>query len=326
MPSMSSFEVPLQRTLRMSEAEKTDLRVHTTEAGRSAFPPLQLAAPVLMMLDAEVGSTVWADVAMAVMLGLRLPDVVFGRERKLLRWHRDRRRDVGLRGRHREWRRRGERETVALLDRNPALVEIAFGARLRSIATRVAEGCACRNHDDRPNRRLRSEDFRPRHLDSDPAHTGRYSAGNKLKPVPVDSTTPKGVATSPQQGVPAPEWRLADAVRGGVGRILVGCRRSGSDIRIDVHDTGIGIPDEQMPKIFEAFARLDSARCEGLGICLFIVRQAIGLLGYRIDLASTLAAGPVFPFLRRTSCRVQTLARAEQHGPREAFAVMRAGD
>jgi hypothetical protein len=167
------------------------------------------------MLDAEVGSAVWADVAMAVMLGLRLPGVVFGRERKLLRRRRDRRRDVGLRGHHREWRQRGERETVALLDRNPALVEIAFGARLRRIVTRVAEGCACRNQDDRPNRRRRSEDFRPRHLDSDPAHTGRYSAGNKLKLGPVDSTTPKGVATSPQQrGVPAPEWRLAAAVRG----------------------------------------------------------------------------------------------------------------
>ena len=58
-----------------SEAEKTDLRVHTAEAARSDFRPF--AAPVLMMLDAEVGSTVWADVAMALMLDLRLPDVVF---------------------------------------------------------------------------------------------------------------------------------------------------------------------------------------------------------------------------------------------------------
>ena len=58
-----------------SEAERTDLRVHTAEAARSDFRPF--AAPVLMMLDAEVGSTVWADVAMALMLDLRLPDVVF---------------------------------------------------------------------------------------------------------------------------------------------------------------------------------------------------------------------------------------------------------
>ena len=60
-----------------------------------------------MMLDGEVGPAVWADVAMAVMLGFRLPDVIFGRERELLWRHRDSRRDVGLRGRHREWRRNG---------------------------------------------------------------------------------------------------------------------------------------------------------------------------------------------------------------------------
>jgi len=62
-----------------------------------AFRLLQLAAPVLVMLDGEEGSTVRADAAMAVMLGLRLPEVIFGREWKLLRrW-----RDIGLGVRHR---------------------------------------------------------------------------------------------------------------------------------------------------------------------------------------------------------------------------------
>ena len=42
------------------------------------------------------------------------------------------------------------------------------------------------------------------------------------------------------------------------GRILLGCRHFGSSIRIDVYDTGIGIPGDQMPKIFEAFTRLDA--------------------------------------------------------------------
>ena len=35
------------------------------------------------------------------------------------------------------------------------------------------------------------------------------------------------------------------------GRILIGCRRKGSEIRIDVYDTGIGIPENQLPRIFE---------------------------------------------------------------------------
>jgi two-component system, OmpR family, phosphate regulon sensor histidine kinase PhoR len=80
----------------------------------------------------------------------------------------------------------------------------------------------------------------------------------------------------------------------GGGRILLGCRRRGPNIRIDVYDTGIGIPDGQIPLIFEAFTRLDTARCDGLGIGLFIVRQAIGLLGHRIDLASTRCRGSRF--------------------------------
>jgi two-component system, OmpR family, phosphate regulon sensor histidine kinase PhoR len=78
------------------------------------------------------------------------------------------------------------------------------------------------------------------------------------------------------------------------GRILLGCRRSGSEIRIDVYDTGIGIPDEQIPRIFEAFTRLDAAQCDGLGVGLFIVRQALGILGHRIDVASTPCRGSRF--------------------------------
>jgi signal transduction histidine kinase len=78
------------------------------------------------------------------------------------------------------------------------------------------------------------------------------------------------------------------------GRILVGCRRSGSEIRIDVYDTGIGIPDGQIPRIFEAFTRLDAAQGEGLGIGLFIVRQALGILGHRIEIVSTPCRGSRF--------------------------------
>jgi two-component system phosphate regulon sensor histidine kinase PhoR len=78
------------------------------------------------------------------------------------------------------------------------------------------------------------------------------------------------------------------------GRILIGCRPWGSSLRIDVYDTGIGIPQEQMPKIFEAFTRLDTLREDGLGIGLFIVRHAIGLLGHRVDVASTPSRGSRF--------------------------------
>ncbi|HEY2486787.1 MAG TPA: HAMP domain-containing sensor histidine kinase [Candidatus Binataceae bacterium] len=78
------------------------------------------------------------------------------------------------------------------------------------------------------------------------------------------------------------------------GRVLVGCRHTGQTIRIDVYDTGIGISGDQMPRMFEAFTRLDATRRDGLGIGLFIVRQAIGILGHRIDVASTPRRGSRF--------------------------------
>ena len=78
------------------------------------------------------------------------------------------------------------------------------------------------------------------------------------------------------------------------GRVLLGCRHTGQSIRIDVYDTGIGIARDRIPRMFEAFTRLDPARCDGLGIGLFIVRQAIRILGHRIDVASTPCRGSRF--------------------------------
>jgi signal transduction histidine kinase len=78
------------------------------------------------------------------------------------------------------------------------------------------------------------------------------------------------------------------------GRIVLGCRNVGPFIRIDVYDNGIGFPDDQVPKAFEAFTRLDATRRDGLGIGLFIVCQAIGLLGHRIDVVSAPCRGSRF--------------------------------
>jgi two-component system, OmpR family, phosphate regulon sensor histidine kinase PhoR len=78
------------------------------------------------------------------------------------------------------------------------------------------------------------------------------------------------------------------------GQILVGCRRNCTSLRIDVYDTGIGIPGEHAPQMFEAFTRLDTVQRDGLGIGLFIVRQALGLLGHRIEVASSPSRGSRF--------------------------------
>jgi signal transduction histidine kinase len=86
------------------------------------------------------------------------------------------------------------------------------------------------------------------------------------------------------------------------GRILIGCRRSGQNVRIDVCDTGIGITGEQLSRIFEAFTRLDPTRCDGLGVGLFILRRAIEVLGHRIDVSSVASRGSRFSiFATRTN-------------------------
>ncbi len=78
------------------------------------------------------------------------------------------------------------------------------------------------------------------------------------------------------------------------GRILMGCRRRGPEIRIDVYDTGIGIPEHQLPRIFESFTRLAPERSRGLGIGLSIVRRALEVLGHRIEVRSVAGEGSLF--------------------------------
>jgi two-component system, OmpR family, phosphate regulon sensor histidine kinase PhoR len=78
------------------------------------------------------------------------------------------------------------------------------------------------------------------------------------------------------------------------GRILIGCRRSSNEVRIDVYDTGIGIAKEHLLRIFEAFTRLDSTRCDGLGIGLFVVRRAVDVLAHHIAVSSVISKGSRF--------------------------------
>jgi signal transduction histidine kinase len=78
------------------------------------------------------------------------------------------------------------------------------------------------------------------------------------------------------------------------GRILIGCRRKASEIRIDVYDTGIGIAESQLPRIFDSFTRLAPERGDGLGIGLSIVRRALEVLGHRIEVRSVVGEGSLF--------------------------------
>lgn len=81
------------------------------------------------------------------------------------------------------------------------------------------------------------------------------------------------------------------------GRIALGCRRAGDAVRIEVWDTGVGIPDAQRAVIFEEFRRLDTGRNaqeRGAGLGLAIVERIARLLGHRIALRSWPGRGSVF--------------------------------
>ena len=70
------------------------------------------------------------------------------------------------------------------------------------------------------------------------------------------------------------------------GRVLVGCRRRGDDLRIDVYDTGVGIPQSKWRDIFIEFNRLDQGAkiARGLGLGLSIVERVARVLGCTIEL------------------------------------------
>jgi signal transduction histidine kinase len=80
------------------------------------------------------------------------------------------------------------------------------------------------------------------------------------------------------------------------GGVLIGCRRRGDILRIEINDTGLGIPDDRREAIFEEFQREPSASDAdgGFGLGLSIVRRLSQALEHRIDLASRVGAGSTF--------------------------------
>jgi two-component system CheB/CheR fusion protein len=81
------------------------------------------------------------------------------------------------------------------------------------------------------------------------------------------------------------------------GKILLGCRRRGDKLRIEVWDTGTGIPEGQLHAIFAEFHQLDNPAREhsrALGLGLFIVQRLGNLLGHSVDVHSRPGEGSAF--------------------------------
>lgn len=80
------------------------------------------------------------------------------------------------------------------------------------------------------------------------------------------------------------------------GRVVVAARKRGGMIRLEVWDTGPGIPDEEQDNIFKEFHRLNAraSASEGMGLGLAIVERACALLGHPLGLSSRLGRGTCF--------------------------------
>ena len=100
------------------------------------------------------------------------------------------------------------------------------------------------------------------------------------------------------------------------GRVLLGCRRTAAGLRIEVWDSGIGIPSGKLDEIFEEFRQLHNAHSRkdrGIGLGLAIVKRIAKMLGTPISVRSLPGRGSVFsvtvPFGRAVAAAPRSVAR-----------------
>jgi len=82
------------------------------------------------------------------------------------------------------------------------------------------------------------------------------------------------------------------------GSVTVQAFSSGDEVTVSVADTGIGIPEEDLPKLFEAFERLDShlrVKAGGTGLGLYLTKKIItDILNGNIAVESQEGVGSIF--------------------------------
>jgi two-component system phosphate regulon sensor histidine kinase PhoR len=81
------------------------------------------------------------------------------------------------------------------------------------------------------------------------------------------------------------------------GSVSVSCLYDHDAVCVEVADTGIGIPRDDLPRIFERFYRVDKARSRelgGTGLGLAIVKHLMQSIGGQIDVTSRVGSGTKF--------------------------------
>ena len=104
------------------------------------------------------------------------------------------------------------------------------------------------------------------------------------------------------------------------GGVRVSCHASGGTLRIEIADSGIGIPPDHLDRIWEEFHQVGNTerdRTQGLGLGLAIVQRISGLLEHPVDVRSAPGRGSVF------SITVPAAPAAAEVAPKAAPAVER---
>jgi len=109
------------------------------------------------------------------------------------------------------------------------------------------------------------------------------------------------------------------------GRVLVGCRRGRGRLRIDVCDTGLGVPRSKKRAIFQEFHRLDQGAkvARGLGLGLSIVERIARVLEHNITVSSAVGRGSRFSVEVPRSAAIPV--SQQQRAPRDIDRVQLSG-
>jgi two-component system phosphate regulon sensor histidine kinase PhoR len=105
------------------------------------------------------------------------------------------------------------------------------------------------------------------------------------------------------------------------GKITVGARADGRKIEIYVRDTGVGIPEEDLPRLFERFYRVDKARSRelgGTGLGLSIVKHLVAAHHGVTRVESKVNAGSTFYFTLPVD---EAALGTEQFNPEDGYPV-----
>lgn len=109
------------------------------------------------------------------------------------------------------------------------------------------------------------------------------------------------------------------------GSIEINCSQQGDEIRIEISDTGIGIPQDQHKNIFREFFQISNPerdRTKGLGLGLAIVERLAGLMQHRLELHSEVGKGSRFVIVLSAGDPVLVASQDLQHSKSGIFDIV----